>query len=333
MCATAGIAASCASVRPAPAIPGPAVELEGSPGAPRYVFSMALTRARAASTTGSFWRTLVWIFTGTGRDGDESRDDLVRPFDVATGPNGTLLVADPDLPGVFRFGKDGAPAGELSCKGRQWGAPMSLAVGGDDSVYVADAGAGAIVRWRRDSCDVISLPDDSRPTGVAVTADRIYVADPPNHHLLMFATDGSPAGAVGERGEGEGQFSFPTDVAAAPDGSVYVVDALNFRIVHLAHDGRWLGTFGRRGDEGADLSRPKGLCVDADGSLLVTDASRDVIIAFRGDGTFISTLGGPGVVPGRFAHPSGISSGGGRLLVADSQNRRIQVFEFRGEPR
>lgn len=331
----AGLAVSCASTRSAeaPAAAHVVLDISAAPGvdAPSLSFVSALTGTSRSSRT--WWRSLVWVLTGTGEEEDGDRARLVRPFDVVAEADGGAVVADPDLPAVIRFARDGKALSEVSCRTQPWESPISLARGQDGTLYVADAAAGRVVRIRPDGCDAIPLPEGTRPTGLAAVRERLFVADPPGHRVLILGTDGTSVATVGERGSGEGHFSFPTDVAAAADGTVFVVDALNFRIVHLAHDGRWLGAFGGPGESGPGLARPKGIHVCEDGRILVSDAQRDVILAFRGDGTFLYSLGATGSDPGRFAHPSGISTRGGRLFVADSQNRRVQVFDSRGESR
>jgi DNA-binding beta-propeller fold protein YncE len=176
---------------------------------------------------------------------------------------------------------------------------------------------------------VLGAGELERPTGVAVDGARVWVADPPRHEVVVLAPEG--ATHVGARGEGEGQFTFPSAVAVAPDRTVLVVDALNFRIVRLSPSGGWLAAFGTAGDEAGELARPKGIAVDAAGRVYVSDAQRDLVLVYGSDGTFDYAIGGTGTSPGQFAHPAGLAIAGARLYVADSQNRRIQVFEIIGE--
>jgi DNA-binding beta-propeller fold protein YncE len=282
----------------------------------------------ARLTTRPWWRrALDWASGAEAADSDSAL--LTRPFGVAFAKDRAVLIADPDGQHVVRLGPDGRPSA-LECSNAPWSAPMGVAVDEAGAVYVADAAAGAIVRWSASGCAVIGRGALERPTGVAVAPDRIWVADPPRHQLVAFSIDGALLQRVGELGDGEGRFNFPSSVSLAPNGDLLVVDALNFRIVRLASDGRWLGTFGVRGDEGGELARPKAAVMDLSGDVYVSDAQRDLVIVFGPDGAFSHTLGESGTAPGRFVHPAGLALQAGRLAVADSQNQRVQVFELLG---
>ena len=53
---------------------------------------------------------------------------------------------------------------------------------------------------------------------------------------------------------------------------------------------------------------------------------------FQPDGTLLMTFGQEGHGPGEFWLPGGIHADpDGRIYVADSYNRRVQVFEYRPE--
>jgi DNA-binding beta-propeller fold protein YncE len=305
-----------------------AVVWPAPPAQPRARLVAVLPDRAARLMTRPWWRrALDWVSGAEAADSDSPL--LARPFGVAFAKDRALLVADPDAQRVVRLDPDGAPSA-LECRNAPWSAPMGVAVDQAGAVYVADAAAGAIVRWTAGGCTVIGRGSLERPTGVAMAADRIWAVDPPRHQLVAFSIDGALLQRVGELGDGEGRFNFPSSVSLAPNGDLLVVDALNFRIVRLASDGRWLGTFGVRGDEGGELARPKAAVMDGSGVVYVTDAQRDLVIVFAPDGTFSHTLGETGTGPGQFVHPAGLAVQSGRLAVADSQNQRVQVFELLG---
>ncbi len=315
-------ASGCATSGPRPA-PAPDVTWPAAPAQPR----VRLVATLPAPVQVSRWRRVLDAIVGL-ESGPARGAPLERPFGVAVGPGGDVIVADPDLAGVFRLG-EGRPT-PIACRGREWDTPMALAVARDGALLVADSGAAEIVRVAPDgACTTIGAGELERPTGVAAGSERIYVADPPRHEVVAF----SPGGVVrlGRRGEGEGEFAFPTAAATAPDGTLLVVDALNFRIVRLSAGGAWMASFGTPGDEGGAFARPKGIAVDGDGRVYVSDAQRDLVLVFGHDGSFEYSIGGTGSAPGWFTHPAGLAVAGGRLYVADSHNRRIQVFEILGE--
>ncbi len=291
------------------------------PAPPRVRLVATLPRPAQVSR----WRRVLDAIVGLETKPGEGM--LRRPFGVTIGHGGDVIVADPDVAAIFRF--RGSRGKRIACKGREWSAPMAVAVAPDGALLVADAGAAEIVRVAPDGvCTAMGAGKLERPTGVAASSQRIYVTDPPRHEIVIF----SPTGVVrvGRRGEGEGEFAFPTAAALAPDGTLLVVDALNFRIVRLSSDGAPVASFGTPGEEDGELARPKGIAVDGDGRVYVSDAQRDLVLVFRPDGSFEYSLGGTGTSPGWFTHPAGLAVAGGRLYVADSYNSRIQIFEILG---
>lgn len=319
LAATALLRATGAAAAPAPAAPG------------RAAFELELVvSAGSIPVHRSWWRTAwAWI-AGASRSDAGAEPALVRPFDVAWEGPDRLVVVDPDARRVARFDAKGDHLGDVTCPDRAWAAPMSVAVDGGGAILVADAGAGVVIRWTARGCAVLGQGALERPTGVAVSGDRVVVVDPPVHQVVALSAAGAVVGRFGERGEGPGAFLYPTDVAAGPDGSLRVVDSLNFRIVHVSADGRWLGAFGAPGEEEWSLARPKGVSVDPAGRVYVSDAERDRVLVFRGDGSFLFSVGAPGTAPGQFAHPAGVAAAGARLAVADSLGARAQVFRSVG---
>ncbi len=312
------LALACATPggRPTPDVTWPA-----APAQPRVRLVATLPSPAQVSR----WRRVLDAVVGL--ETKPADGVLRRPFGVAIVPGGDVIVADPDVAGLIRF--RGPRSNRIACKGREWSAPMAVTVAPDGALLVADAGAAEIVRVARSGdCTIMGAGKLERPTGVAAGPQRIYVTDPPRHEIVILAPSG--VARVGKHGEGEGEFSFPTAVALAPDGTVLVVDALNFRIVRLSADGAPVASFGARGAEDGELARPKGIAVDGEGRVYVSDAQRDLVLVFRQDGAFEYSLGGTGTSPGWFTHPAGLAVAGGRLYVADSHNRRIQVFEILG---
>lgn len=303
-----------------------------APLPPAVRLKAILPSPEAARANAPWWRRVLgWI---TGVDPAEDEDEaLARPFAVAFDPAGEgVYVADPDAARVRWFATSGAIK-EIRCREFAWAAPMALALASDGSLYVADAGVPAIVHWSPTACRRLGAGELERPTGIAVAPDRLWIADPPRHQILALSLSGELLARVGAKGEGAGEFHYPTSVARASDGTILVVDSLNFRIVRLDSGGRWVESFGAPGDTEAGLERPKAVVTGKDGTVYVSDAQRDAVLAFTPSGALRYMVGASGSEPGRFAHPAGIDVRDDRIAVADSQNRRIQLFEIIREPR
>lgn len=163
---------------------------------------------------------------------------------------------------------------------------------------------------------------------------RILVVDPPAHRIYVGALDEEgrrlalePIGpGRGEVGEG---FNFPVDAIWSPGGDIFVADGLNAAVQRLDPDGKLSFVAGGVGVGGGALVRPKGLAFDAQGRLHVVDAGMQHVQVYDPQtGRLLGRYGGPGDGPGQLALPAGICIAGDRAYVADSLNRRIQVYEL-----
>ncbi len=81
------------------------------------------------------------------------------------------------------------------------------------------------------------------------------------------------------------------------------------------------------------LARPTGLAVDGDGRVWITDAEQDLLRRYdpctcRFE--VMTSIAGPGREPRELREPRGLLICGGDLWLADSGNRRIQVFSLKG---
>ena len=137
-----------------------------------------------------------------------------------------------------------------------------------------------------------------RPNGIKIGADGfLYVADTGNHRIQKFTPDGQFVESWGQYSSVELEggvplgFNEPWDVAVASDGSIYVADTWNHRIQRRAPDG--------------------------------------TVTAWGLFGQYTSADGAVG--ESAFYGPRGIAlSSDGRVYVADTGNKRIQVFDSQG---
>jgi DNA-binding beta-propeller fold protein YncE len=105
---------------------------------------------------------------------------------------------------------------------------------------------------------------------------------------------------------------------------------MNFRIQVFDLDGRFISSFGSHGDGSGDFAQPKGVGIDAEGHVYVVDALFNRVQIFDEQGVLLLVFGGDGGAPGEFWLPSGLQIAGDRIYVADSYNRRVQIFQFLG---
>ncbi len=144
----------------------------------------------------------------------------------------------------------------------------------------------------------------------------------------------------GAEGQSNGQLRLPRNVAAAPDGSLYVADTGNHRIQQFDTAGNFVRQWGGQGAANGQFNEPWGVAVSPDGQFVfVCDTWNHRIQKFSADGAFIKAWGSNGVTDGQlgqqgiFWGPRAVAvSAQNRIYVADTGNKRIQVFDMEGIP-
>jgi len=178
------------------------------------------------------------------------------------------------------------------------------------------------------------LPDGARLgqiSQLAVDASgRVFVfrrGDPP---VLVFGPDGGYLGAMAE-----GRVADAHGIAIAPDDRILLVDRDAHEVQIWSADGEPVASLGERHRprHGAPFNHPADVAVAADGEVYVADGYGNTLVhRFAATGRLIASFGRPGAGPGAFTTPHGIwIDGRDRVLVADRENDRVQLFDRDGE--
>ena len=148
--------------------------------------------------------------------------------------------------------------------------------------------------------------------------------------VLVFDRDGRQIGAWGE-----GTLAEPHYINASADGGILVADRDAHQVLRFDKDGKLVQALGKRHWPSLDapFNHPTAAAESADGEIYVSDGyGNSNVHRFTRDGRLLGTWGQPGHGPGAFTTPHAIAvDSRGRVLVADRENDRVQVFDQNGK--
>lgn len=217
--------------------------------------------------------------------------------------SGMLLAAAVAVaqPGTWRLAPDWARLPD----GLQWGPVVALEFDRDGNLYV-------LHRCGAETC--------------------VGRSDPP---ILKF----DPSGALIDSW-GSNLFVWPHGMHIDAQGSIWVsdgrgADGQGHQVLKFSPSGDLLlrlGQPGVAGDDAQTLNGPTDIAVAANGDIFVADGhGNSRVVKFSADGEYLLAWGRRGAGPGEFEIPHAIAiDARGRILVADRDNNRIQVFDQNG---
>jgi DNA-binding beta-propeller fold protein YncE len=184
--------------------------------------------------------------------------------------------------------------------------------------------------------DVVGVAVDSR--------NRVFLLTRHDPRCIVYAADGSFLYSFGED-----LFTSFTHALTIDDADfVYVADAGDHTVRKLSPDGEVLLTLGTPGvpsDTGYDgeqtasiarmgppFNRPTKAAIAPNGDIFVSDGYGNARIHhFSPQGELLASWGELGSGPGQFNIPHALWVDGERVLVADRENDRVQIFSLAGE--
>ena len=265
----------------------------------------------------------------------------------------SMMTFDEDFLGQFSEG--GEEDGQAI-----W--PVSIALDSHQNVYLADEWLNRISIFDKDGLflDKWGVPgagdgEINRPACIRFdNEDNMYLVDAYNNRIQVLTKEGNFLAKWGEPGSGEGQFNLPWGMTIDSRGDVYVADWRNDRIQKFTAEGQYLAEFGTTGDRAGEFNRPSGVAVDKYGDIYIADCWNDRVQVLTPDGRYITAFTGDGDL-GKMAkekinvnwemvisrklvqdleperslwHPMAlIIDDKGRILIADSEHHRIQVYK------
>jgi len=299
---------------------GVAVDTQGNV----YVADYANERIRKITSTGVV-STLAGIAKGGYVDGGPTKAEFQSPSGIAVDGQGNVYVGDVGNNAVRLVSSSGnvttlagsstGQAGYFNGSGSsaEFAYPYGLAMNGQGTIYVADAGnnvirdmttAGSVGNFAGEYGTFNGVAQGGYADGSALTArfnspfgvafdaqGNVYVADGANNRIRKINTSGVVSTLAGngtagyENGSGTiVKFNTPFGVAVDGQGNVYVADQGN-AVIRIITPSGVVSTLAGNGTSGhvdgagtaAEFAGPTGIALDAHGNIYVTDQYSSVI--------------------------------------------------------
>jgi len=162
-----------------------------------------------------------------------------------------------------------------------------------------------------------------KPSGIAVSGNKVYVTDTSEDRLYVFTKEGDLLFSFGVGGGDPKEFDDPEGIFVN-QGVIYIADTDNGRVQVFGPNGIFQGAFGSMSIESWRLDEPIDVVVAPTGNVYVSDAGRLQVIQYRPDGTYGGTLNG-------VSEPGNIAISHDGLFVADLKDCRVHKYDFQGK--
>jgi predicted CXXCH cytochrome family protein len=262
---------------------------------------------------------------------------LNQPTDTAISSNGDIYVLNGTLGQVIVFSAQGKKKFIFSRPGKgnaQLNLPMGISIN-NNRVYIADTGNQRISIFDLQGKLVrnIALESDQpvAPVSLLINNKKIIWSDRENHRLCIHHLNtGKLLNCWGEKGEMDGQFRFPFQLAADDQGYIHAVDVLNARVQIFSPRGKHFMNVGRFGVNPAGINagklfRPNGLALNDDERVFISDAYLGSISIFY-QGKALGLLTDRNGIELKFKSPTGLSLWKNKLYITDTLNNSVEIF-------
>lgn len=270
----------------------------------------------------------VWSGKGSGPG------ELDSPQGIAVDVADNAYIADTGNDRIQVFDSSGAYVDEWGSTGSGVGFlndPTDVAIDAVGNVWVVEKANNRVQSFTPAGAplSVVGAGQLTAPEGMTLdAAGNIYVADTGGARVRKF----SPAGVLllTVTGAAPNFLNQPSDVALDAAGTMYVSDKQGGLVRVYDSAGVYQRTIGSPGSNPGEFSQPSGVIV-AGGSLFVMDSGNNRVQRLTTGGTFETTIGSQGAGLGEMASPwrAAIDSLG-RLVVAERDNHRMQVWAYDG---
>lgn len=219
-----------------------------------------------------------------------------EPLGVAFSADGRLIyVADGRSGSVNVIDRTGAVLSALGSGQGEFSYPGDIFVeSSSGDIYVADSKADAVKVYSSGGALNRVITGASKPTGVWVSGDRVYVSDYSGSSIKVFSkTSGSFISEFGSFGGGKGEFTRIHGLAVDSLGNIYAADVFQGSVQVISSSGAHIAYIGGLGNSPGKLSLPKDVSVDIFGRLVVASSGGEGIEIFEIAGSVSVPTGCP----------------------------------------
>ena len=256
---------------------------------------------------------------------------LRAPGKMALDSKRVLYVADTQNRGIVKFDTRGGYLALLPIPG----VVRSVACTADDRIVVSHDSSVSLYTTSGTWLGALSGYSFLFPNGIATDpAGNFYVADSKANKVAVFDRSGAFVSAFGVKGNGAGEFNYPTALAwEGASGQLAVADTLNNRVQFFDTAGAFKRSVGTPSKLSGPLkfTYPQGIAFDYQGGvrMYVADAfqSSVQVVDLGTLPRFLSYIGAYGLAAGELQRPSDVlyDAATAELLVCDSTGK-INIY-------
>jgi DNA-binding beta-propeller fold protein YncE len=224
-------------------------------------------RIERFTADGAYLGSFGQLGSGPGR--------LNSPSGVAVDSRGDVVVADTLASRLVEFDDQDRFVRDLLGPEPGFYGPSDVAIGPDDAIYVLDEGRARVVKFGPDGEAVVSFGSFGNgpaqlndPTGIAVGAGFVFVADTPNGRIQVWGTDGHFIRSQ-PIAEWNGPFLYADVVVSAGGRFLLASSPATNEVLVFRPDGTRVGSLHALPPD--ELVRPSALAVRPDGRVLAID--------------------------------------------------------------